>query len=195
MFPTEVKWLAGFTSADGTITPMIKKQKDVSIGYNLSLRLSWGQKPEPILAGFFEGDAVLGTDVKKRRQNYELTSLIQFGNSDSLLMEEVSLILDKLEVKYGWAQNRRDKMVYINIYKFSQVKNLLKILFPYLLGVKRIQAKIMLEEIIPRMEQDFHKTKDGFLEIMEFIDKLNSLKGGKRGKYNRNFFKEVWNID
>jgi len=194
MSHTEVKWLGGFTSADGTISPMIKKQRDVNIGYYLSLRMSWNQKSEPILAGFFDGDGYINPIIKRKGRGYSIRPTLQMGNRCSLILIELSSILNGLNIEYRWGFNKRDEMIYININKFSHVKNLLEILFPYLLGSKRIQAEIMLREIIPRMERSLHRTKEGFLEIMEFVDRLNSHKVGKRGKYNRKFFIGVWRL-
>ena len=192
MNQSEVKWIAGFTSADGTVEPMIKKQSDVSIGYNLSLRIQWSQ--EPIIAGFFNGDGCILPNIRRRGRGFKINPYLEFDNGDSLVLDELSKMLINLNIKHKIYNDKRDKVKQIRVQKFEMVEKLLNFITPFLVGSKRIQAEIMLQEIIPRMKRGEHRNKIGFLEIMKYIDKLNKLKGGIRGKYNRNFFIEAWNM-
>lgn len=192
MTESKVKWLGGFTSADGSIQVTLKKQKDVVIGHHLSLRVEWGQNPEPILAGFFEGDASIICKITQIREGYKLGIRSEIVNKCSLIINEISEILNNLEIKYTKKRSRRDGVIYITVNRHSQVEKLLRLIHPYLLGSKRLQSEIMLKEIIPRMNKNLHLTRDGFLEIMMFVDELNAYKGGHRGKYNREFFIEEW---
>jgi len=187
---SETKWLGGFTSADGSISATVKKQKDTMIGYHLSLRAHWSQRP--ILAGFFDGDATITSFIKHRRGGYELGIGTQIGNKCCLIIDEVSGILTNLEIEHTQARSKRDGMNYINVNKRSQVEKLLRLIQPYLLGSKRLQAEIVLNEIIPRMKKNLHLTREGLLDIMSFVDKLNEYKGGLRGKYNRDYFIKEW---
>ena len=61
--------------------------------------------------------------------------------------------------------------------------------FPHLLGPKKLQAYIMINEVLPRMKRKMHLYKSGFLEIMAFVDAINELKGNVRGKYNQEYFR------
>jgi len=58
-----------------------------------------------------------------------------------------------------------------------------------MIGTKGLQTKIMLDEILPRLFFKIHSTTKGFIETVGWIDKMNSLKGRRRGKYNQKYFK------
>ena len=61
--------------------------------------------------------------------------------------------------------------------------------------VKREQVDLLLDEILPRMEQGVHHEKEGFLEVMYHVDQFNSYKGGSRGQYTLDYFEDLWGIE
>lgn len=53
----------------------------------------------------------------------------------------------------------------------------------------------MLEEIIPRLKCGFGSNRRQFLEIIAWRDVMDSTKGGVRGKYNLDYFEDLWGIE
>lgn len=96
---------------------------------------------------------------------------------------------------YETERENRDKTY--RTFNVSGRENVHKFLFPLrnLIAVKKEQVNIMLNRILPRLSDGKHRTKEGFIETMEWIDKLNSYKGGNRGKYTQEYFCDEWGIE
>ncbi|WP_435067718.1 hypothetical protein [Haloplanus sp. C73] len=58
------------------------------------------------------------------------------------------------------------------------------------------QVEIMLDEILPAMESREHNTKEGFLKVMESVDRLReTLRSTSNTRYNKAYFESEWNLD
>ena len=87
----------------------------------------------------------------------------------------------------------------ISVFGWKNVSIFLRQILPYSIA-KKEQYELYLK--IPDMIKGFPKTKHGrpqwtkggFIEIMRVIDKINSLKGRKRGKLNTEYFLNLWKI-
>lgn len=115
--------------------------------------------------------------IEVRRKEPELPSLLaQWGDAIGIRSE-----LDESEEYYRWQVNRRD-----------DVKTTLEILEPYLL-VYDDAANTILHEIIPRLEKKEHTTKEGFIELMEYVDSVReAVTTRSRTKYDAEHFRELW---
>jgi hypothetical protein len=102
-----------------------------------------------------------------------------------------------MDINYFHGFNKKEGIAKIVIGRRDDVVKFLKIVLPFLI-VKREQAKIFLRELIPLIEKyqiqgKHHKrSRSRFLKMMKIVDRINSLKGGCRGKYNANYFRELW---
>lgn len=60
------------------------------------------------------------------------------------------------------------------------------------------EFQLLLEEIIPMMENERHLSdKEGFVEVVEFIDELRetSISSGGSTKYTADYFKKKWDMN
>lgn len=82
---------------------------------------------------------------------------------------------------YRWTVNRRE-----------DVKTVLELLEPFLLVQDNV-AGIILDEIIPRLDEQKHTTKEGFMELMEYVEAAReTIESPGSTKYNRAFFEKEW---
>lgn len=56
-------------------------------------------------------------------------------------------------------------------------------------------AHLMLNEILPAVKDGKHHSKDGFYELMEYVDELRSSVGrGREPKYTQEWFENEWDL-
>lgn len=96
------------------------------------------------IAGFLDGDGSLMMQIKKRgdtTRGFRFMLTICFYQ-DSQHEEPLYWIREVLNI--GYISKRKDGITELRINGFSQVKNVLKLLLPYI-QFKRVQAKLLLE--------------------------------------------------
>lgn len=84
-----------------------------------------------------------------------------------------------------------------SIYKIESrddVEKFLELIEPYLI-VRHNEVDIMLHEIIPRLRDGRHTSKDGFVEVMEYADMVRDSTGTRGSKYDKSYFEELWDDD
>lgn len=154
------------------------------------------------VAGLFDAEGCVKPSVSKKTNsavNHYVESVSRITNSNDELVNKLEQFADELDLNYTVYHNQnaddesRDSTFQFDVRGRESVERFLSALLPHL-TVKRAQAEIMLNEILPRLENGLHSDKRGFLEVMYHIDRLNSLKGGNRGKYDVTYFEELWGI-
>jgi len=194
-------WLAGFFSAEGYIGNNIgESEQRAGFSYHPFIKIA--QSEDNILyslAGFLEGDMCINSGVNRHplsKIDYSINPHITVAQKFSNILEFIKAYLEIKGINSTLIKYKKTKKNYymLSIYGLENVKKFLNLIFPYMLGSKKLQAHILLEEIIPRIEKGFHLTKEGFFEIMGYVDKMNELKGGRRGKYNQKYFSKIWNM-
>ena len=190
------KYVAGFFDAEGTVGFKVRDWTKT-----IAPRLLICQEPidQEYVAGFFDGDGLVQLDVNKGKTykiGHEVTPRIKITNARGDVIEEIKKwckshgIVAHTRVDKRGHRLRPLKILTIN--RLESVKKFCMLIYPYL-RVKREQVRILLFEIIPRLERGRHKTKEGFIEVMEFVDRVNSLKGGRRrNKYTADYFRKLW---
>lgn len=74
------------------------------------------------------------------------------------------------------------------------IKRFLKLIKPYLVA-KHDSAEIMLEHLIPGLERGETKTKQGFIQMVRYVDKIREQRSSRgKAKYDTEYFKEEWNL-
>ena len=165
MEPEEVAHLAGVFDAIGTITVHITEDKSYGVGYRFVPILQM-VRPEN------KEDPLLGKIIEYCEEN---NAHYQFS-----------------DVSYN--NNHEKKSHKWTCRGTHNIRNFLEPILPYLVS-KYEQAMMMLEEILPRVEEDMHREKDGFYELMYFVDSIRGTsKSGKKIKYDRDYFTEKWSV-
>lgn len=76
----------------------------------------------------------------------------------------------------------------------NYIERFLKPLMPYLITKYR-PAILMLDEVLPRIEDGQHKNKEGFVELMGYADELRKGRTNRgRLKYTQEWFEEEWSL-
>lgn len=148
-------------------------------------------------SGYFDGDGSISLRIAKSKTSvgYDCTPAVY-------IISAITRSLDKIE---EWCQESKIKLNrYIRrgptyteeiVISRRHCKAFLYLVKDYLWTTKREQAEITLSEVFPKIESQVHLTKEGFLDLMESIDKVNQLKGKRRGRYTRDYFAELWKDD
>lgn len=87
-------------------------------------------------------------------------------------------------------QERKTTTAYrVTFNRRDDVRTLLSTLSPFLLDTAD-NARLVLNEILPLIEEHAHKTREGFIEIVELMDQLHE--GESNREYNAEYFRELW---
>lgn len=193
------EWTAGFIDGDGSISQRVSVS-DKSIGYETHPRV---QVSQSYVAGIFDAEGSVGlhpaeNDNKSINYNIKPSCRLSQYQTYSGVREKLSAFADSIDIDYSIHEkdkssaNRRPAFGF-EINSRSSVQKFLREVLPYL-TVKREQALIMCEKIIPLLQSGTHNTRRGFLQVMYWKDRLDEGKGGNRGKYNLEYFEDKWDM-
>ena len=76
----------------------------------------------------------------------------------------------------------------------DDVEKFLELVEPFLL-VKHDPVQIILNEVMPRLREGRHSTKEGFIETMEYVDMVRETTGATSQKYSKEYFEKEWADD
>lgn len=155
---------------------------------------------EPVvahLAGFFDGVGSITVMVSKNSDyatGYRVRPLLRIHRSadDEALLGMIDAYCDEHAVRYSLTERHNvesDSLRWV-VEDTESIRRFLSPLTPYLIS-KREAAALMLEEVIPRIEDGKGRTEDGILELMPYIDRLrDQARYGTEAKYDEQYFKE-----
>ena len=151
------------------------------------------------IGGFFDADGNISYSVLNQNQNYILQLVFQIGQSRKNAKTTIPCIekhfINNMNISPNINSVREGELILLTITDIKNVKTVLEYLQPHIHG-KSEQVKIVLEEIIPRMEQGLHnENKTDFIELIAWKEALDSYKGGNRSKYTVEYFEEKWDIE
>jgi len=192
-------WFAGFFDGEGCIRVSIAERERYSTGFELApmLRIAHEQ-----VTGTLDAEGWIGVKISPDsgyRVDYRLQPRVQISqSSQDRLMDALCAYCDARGVNchvtsLKYDDDRTDQYVW-GVQGISTTRGLLTPLRDQFI-VKREQVDLFLDEIIPRLEDGVHHTKEGFLEVMYYIDRFNLYKGGSRGKYTLNYFEDLWEME
>lgn len=192
-------WFTGFFDGEGCIRISIADRERYSTGFELApmLRITHEQ-----LTGTLDAEGWIGVKVDQNseyRVDHRLQPQIEVTETyRDHLMEALCAYCNARGVNCHVSslesnENRSDQYIW-GVQGISNTRTLLTPLRDQFI-VKREQVDLLLDEILPRMDQGVHHEKEGFLEVMYYVDRFNSYKGGSRGKYTLEYFEELWGME
>jgi hypothetical protein len=184
------------------------------------------------VAWFFmaEGSASLGCTRRNESRGlmsilgYRVSPRVSVGNTDLALLEPIKKWLESRGIHFNFyglkrRRNIHRQMFYLKVDEVASALKFLSIIFPHLVGRKRLVCKLMLECLpkcrrenwsdlmrekvirdkatgrIMALKWDHEKERARFLEIMKYRDKIAQLNGNHHTKYNYDFFAKLWGIE
>lgn len=154
------------------------------------------------VAGFFDGEGNVSLQIMEHSSmdiGYKMQPICgvtQRGKREELRELYVSYCED-IGCSCGVSYNEKNKKLDMRLYGFDNVATFLESLIPHLI-IKKREAKIMLNDIIPLLKSGMHKNKVGFMEIMELkeeLDETKSVASDTLRKYDCEYFEDIWDVN
>lgn len=192
------KWGAGFFDGDGSILAEVSESSTSKVGYSITPKCS---VTNSYVGGLFDAEGCVSCSIAPNERSavsYHAKPKCQITQRENdPLLKKLENYLDSIDVDYStyhreYDGNKSDNFT-IEIRKRESIKIFLGDLMEDIV-VKETQSNIMLNDIIPLLESGEHGTRRGFLKVMRHVDRMNSLKGGVRGKYNLEYFEDKWGM-
>ena len=193
------EWSAGFFDGDGTLRVGIGKDErtgDYRMQPNAKVHQAY-------VSGLFDAEGCIIPGMQtdgEYRTGHKIRPrvLIQQIQTENDPLAKLIAHAESIDVDYNIRTAYRDDRDYkffnFTVSNRDDLRRYLVDLTPHL-TVKRKQAEIMASEVVPRINRGANKTKRDFLKTMFWVDKMNSLKGGNRGKYTREYFEDLWGME
>lgn len=192
------KWVAGFFDGDGVMSVNVQKDEKSAINYNMTTSCKIEQA---YIAGLVDAEGSIGSGVHQdnsAKLEYSLSPHFVFSQANNPGLQKFCKYLEERDISYGRVEQSRDgnrnPVEKISLHGSSNLRAFLTDMKPHL-SVKRAQAEIMLNDILPIFERGDHTNRRGFLNVMYHVDRMNAYKGGVRGKYNLEYFEDEWGME
>lgn len=192
-------WFAGFFDGDGCISMEICKRSTNTLGYEIVPMIQIGQAQ---VAGSIDADGTIVLRVCEddhMRIEYTFAPRVEVMQlHDDRLMHALGAYCDRLDVTcYVGDRYVKDPDRQHYLWRVSGIDNVKQLLEPMRSKfiVKREQVEILLDDIIPRLEDGVHHDKAGFLEVMYYVDRLTAQNSSSGRKYTLSYFEELWGME
>lgn len=192
------RWTAGFFDGDGHIAIPVHEPNSSSPSLGALARVG-----HSYVSGLFDAEGCVKLDLReaeKYQTGYFTIPKVEIGHSiNDELMERLKNYSNTIGVNptfYHYTRenrNHNDTFVW-HIQNRDDVSTFIESIYDHSI-VKKPQFDILLNEIIPRLDQGIHLDKRGFMKVIAWRDVLNSYKGGNRGEYNLNYFESKWGMN
>lgn len=155
------------------------------------------------LAGFIDGAAVVTVEIIKH-SNYKIgysmepVIRVQRADDEDLMFGKLAAYCDENAIRYRLDEKTHGKgketaSTEFKINKPDDVRRFLEPLMDHLVS-KFIQANGLLQ-LVPEIENDTHRSEEGFYELMELVDEIRARnQGPNEEKYNQSFFADEFSI-
>lgn len=187
-------YVAGFLDGEGCIDVRIQTHSTFKLRYAMMPRV---RIADGYIAGFLDAEGCIHPGIYQSRRmaigyGVHPETRIEIRKGKPVLNEIQDYLADHGITATVW-EEKEARILSANGAK--DVERLLVLVLPHLC-VKYNQAIIMLDKILPLMKQGKHLTREGFVEIMRYVDILSVEKGpnGPRRKYTETYFRNLWGI-
>jgi 5-methylcytosine-specific restriction protein A len=149
------------------------------------------------LAGAFDvgGNITVKIDQADRYKiGYRMLPLLSFtrpSDKDPILGKLMSYCSEQV-VRYRLMETSNDGAK-LHITDPNSVENFLDPFREYLVTMY-LESEVMLQEVLPAIRDDQHKTKEGFYELMGAVDELRASNKGRDPKYTKTYFAKRWSL-
>ena len=150
------------------------------------------------IAGVFDAEHAVRCTVLKEKTNragYRIVPTIELRSKHQMVVNVVQNWMNDIGVFATMERRGEASPSYqLKLRSRDDVRTVLERISPYLIVQDR-DAEIMLEEIIPRLDDDRVLTEERFIEIMEYVEQLSDTGANRTRKYDLAFFREEFGIE
>jgi hypothetical protein len=158
------------------------------------------------LAGVIDAIGTVTVRVTKNERysiGYQYSAVVQISrpaNADDPLLGKLLAYCDEYGAKYKLTEESDDDGKGES-YRWAcnspdSIERFLEPMLPYLV-TEYESSVIMIEQILPRIEDGLHTEKQGLYELMEFADMVRETNPRRRSpelKYDQDYFAEAWSV-
>lgn len=149
------------------------------------------------LAGVFDGVGSITVHVSKDTNyaaGYRVRPMLRLHRSasDEALLGMMDSYCEEHGVQYSLNEKTRENSDTLQwvVKDPPSIRRFLEPLAPLLVS-KHEEAHVMLEEVLPRIEEGDHRTEQGILGLMPYVDELHeSSRYGADSKYTEAYFRK-----
>lgn len=153
------------------------------------------------LAGAFDEAGNISVNIAKldnRKIGYEFRPVVRhnhkYDDRDDPLVEKIMVYCDEYGVRGNIIDLEEESKSTVEVHRLEikavdGIEQFLKPILPYLVSEYE-NAMTMIEGIIPRVRDDQHLEREGFYELMGYVDRLR--KYDPKIKYTQEYFAEEW---
>jgi hypothetical protein len=154
------------------------------------------------LAGFFDAAGNISLRVTKDedyRLGFTLRPIVRVlrPNEEDPILGKLMEYADDEAVKYSLTEISHGgggSSTGFVITDTDSIERFLEPMFEYMV-TQYIRANIMLNEILPELEDGQHREKEGFVRLVSIADDIRrESASSKKVKYTEEYFREMWSI-
>jgi len=196
-------YTAGFFDGEGCVEANVSHKDSYANGYRFRPRLSVRCLKHQ-MAGLFDAEGYIYVGVNESEshsnshQMFPALAMKQVQEKTLLqhIFDRYSEVAGISYTLHEETRVGRQPVDIATICRSDDLEGFLRPLIP-LLYEKRRQALIMVDEILPRYRDGLHHTKRGFIEMMEWKEKLDDAKPMDKEdrKYTVEYFEDLWEED
>lgn len=149
------------------------------------------------LAGAFDANGLLNVTVAKAgttKTGYDLSPQIRITSIYPSLLDLYQDLADEHDIRGRRRTVDSRRAERFEVTGPDEIEAFLDQLGPYL-TTKRELAVLMVEEFLPRYREKKHCTKEGFYEMMAYVEIFDQHSSGRGSKYDLDYFYDKWGDD
>jgi hypothetical protein len=148
------------------------------------------------LAGLIDGGGSIRVAVAQQDSyalGYSLTPTVRFSTprKKDPAIGKLEAFCEEHNIRYSLTE--AETTIELSIDNKEGVKIFLEKVIDYLVTTFE-DALIVMNEIIPRIEDKQHTNKEGFCEIMGYVDLLGGSGQTENRKYTQEYFLKLWSL-
>lgn len=136
------------------------------------------------LAGIIDGEGTVGMYYQNKKKYHTINPSIEIVNTDPSILNKIMFILVRLDCtpyiqtkKHNVKLNPNWKLSYnLKIQKQIKLRRLIPIILPYLTGIKKYKADLILQFLLSRMNKGKPSNKDYTEYEHKLIDEFRNLR-------------------
>jgi|APHM01.1.fsa_nt_gi hypothetical protein len=153
----------------------------------------------PYVAGALDFGGSITNQVSKAedtRVGYSIVPAIKFHKTNPTVLGFLDEFCQEHNLKPGFRDEPTNYVLRIG--RRADIEKLLRLVEPYMIA-KVEPAMILLNEILPGLNDRRHSSKKGFIELMGYVDDVKRCSEAtdklSDAKYTQEYFRDEWDME